>query len=236
MWHKLYGAWNVACMEYKKLIRSTKMIILAMFLIFVNIQIITPLKQCAIDMDAKLSMWVGGELIFASMSAVSLAVFSVASTAILIIPKGQWIFHFSDATTKYLSVYPDRTGDAVVQLLPINLYNQVTLPVAVRETFLLLVLYFFLLALVLLLSSLVGHKGIGIIMDGFLVVGGTILCAARSQIQWLFPMAHTIPWLHYSEYYRKQVFPIIGSYLYFVAIDIILILLCLTVGVKHRKV
>ena len=54
MWHKLYGAWNVACMEYKKLIRSTKMIILAMFLIFVNIQIITPLKQCAIDMDAKL--------------------------------------------------------------------------------------------------------------------------------------------------------------------------------------
>lgn len=45
MWHKLYGAWNVACMEYKKLIRSTKMIILAMFLIFVNIQIITPLKQ-----------------------------------------------------------------------------------------------------------------------------------------------------------------------------------------------
>ena len=73
-------------------------------------------------------MWVGGELIFASMSAVSLAVFSVASTAILIIPKGQWIFHFSDATTKYLSVYPDRTGDAVVQLLPINLYNQVTLP------------------------------------------------------------------------------------------------------------
>ena len=55
MWHKLYGAWNVACMEYKKLIRSTKMIILAMFLIFVNIQIITPLKQCAIDMDAKLS-------------------------------------------------------------------------------------------------------------------------------------------------------------------------------------
>ena len=48
MWHKLYGAWNVACMEYKKLIRSTKMIILAMFLIFVNIQIITPLKQCAI--------------------------------------------------------------------------------------------------------------------------------------------------------------------------------------------
>ena len=265
MWHKLYGAWNVACMEYKKLIRSTKMIILAMFLIFVNIQIITPLKQCAIDMDAKLSyfepfiaagnsgmvllilplfyltmmadypqedestrfyrirctkvMWVGGELIFASMSAVSFAIFSVVSTAILIIPKGQWIFHFSDATTKYLSVYPDRTGDAVVQLLPINLYNQVTLPVAVRETLLLLVLYFFLLALVLLLSSLFGHKGIGIIMDGFLVVGGTILCAARSQIQWLFPMAHTIPWLHYSEYYRKQVFPIIGSYLYFVAID-----------------
>lgn len=72
-------------------------------------------------------MWVGGELIFASMSAVSFAIFSVVSTAILIIPKGQWIFHFSDATTKYLSVYPDRTGDAVVQLLPINLYNQVTL-------------------------------------------------------------------------------------------------------------
>ncbi len=279
---KLCGAWSIAGMEYKKLLRSTKLIILTMFLIFVNIQIIAPLKQCAVDMNAKLSyfepfiatgnsgmvllilplfylammadypqedestkfyrirctkvMWVAGELIFACMSAVSLAVFSFVSTTILMIPKGQWIFHFSDAVTKYLAVYPERTGDAVVQLLPINLYNQMTLPAAMRETLLLLILYFLLLALVLLLFSLLGHKGIGILTDGFLVVGGTILCAANSGLQWLFPMAHTIPWLHYSEYFRKQVFPITGSYLYFIGIDVILILLCLTVGAKHQKV
>ena len=81
-----------------------------------------------------------------------------------------------------------------------------------RETRLLCLCCIFLLALVLLLSSLFGHKGIGIIMDGFLVVGGTILCAARSQIQWLFPMAHTIPGCIIREYYLWQVkLPIIGS-------------------------
>lgn len=280
-YHKWKAIWCIACMEYKKLLRSTKLIILAMFLIFVNIQIIEPLKQCVADMGSKMSylepfvatgnsgavmlilplfylammadypqedasvryyrirctkqIWIGGEILFAVMSAVSLAVFVFAATTILMIPDGQWIGHFSRAVTKYLVTFPERSGSEIEELLPINLYNQMSLPVALRETFLLLILYFLLLALVLLLCSLIGHKWIGIFVDGFLIGAGAILCAARSSLQWLLPMAHTIPWLHYSEYMRRQIFPIAGSYLYFGIANLVLIILCLTVS-KLRMV
>ena len=31
---------------------------------------------------------------------------------------------------------------------------------------------------------------------------------------WVFPMPHTVPWLHYEEYLSAMVFPMWASYLY----------------------
>ena len=77
---------------------------------------------------------------------------------------------FSHAVTHYSSVFPERTGDYILQLLPENLYQQMTL--------------------------------------------GTVSSSVRAGWMWLFPMAHSIPWVHYEKYLSRPVFPIAGSYLY----------------------
>lgn len=47
------------------------------------------------------------------------------------------------------------------------------------------------------------------------VACGVVTCSLKTKMMWLFPMANTIPWLHYSEALREPVKPIAVSYLYF---------------------
>lgn len=278
--YKMRTILNIAMIEYKSLLKSTKIIILGMFAIFINIQIIMPLKNCGILMNEKLSflepfaaagnsgmvvlilplfylammadfpredgihlfyqircdkiVWVSGQMLFALLSSISLAVFVLAASAILIVPNGKWTYNFSDAVTKYVATYPERAGEYVVQLLPENLYNQMTLDKAVIHTFFLLILYFLLLSLVLFLSALLNNKMLGILIDGIIIVAGAIACASRTVFMWFLPMSHTITWLHYTEFLRKEIFPINGSYLYFVIMNLCLVILCFLAGRRYQ--
>lgn len=121
---------------------------------------------------------------------------------------------FSHAVTHYSSVFPERTGDYILQLLPENLYQQMTLGTAFAHTILLMLLYFLLLAFVLLLSALCNQKYVGLLADASLIILGTVSSSVRAGWMWLFPMAHSIPWVHYEKYLSRPIFPIAGSYLY----------------------
>jgi hypothetical protein len=69
-------------------------------------------------------------------------------------------------------------------------------------------------------------------LDGIIVLLGTITCAGRMAYMWVFPMAHTIPWLHYTEYLKEPVLPLFCSYLYFGVMNIVLIILSIVMS-KH---
>ena len=139
---------------------------------------------------------------------------------------GRWSLSFSDAVTHFTSVYPDRTGDYVVQLLPGNLYQQMTLEQALIHTFCLLLLYFLLISYVLLFSAVSNHRYVVILVNGFAIILGAVTCEVRMKQMWILPMAHTIPWLHYDEYLDRMNFPMWGSYLYLGAISALLLVLC----------
>lgn len=278
--HKIGTIANIAWMECKYFFRSTKLILLGMFLIFVNVQVILPLKDCAVAMNEKLSFgeaftalgnsgivvlifplfflaimadfprkdgiylyyqircgrmtWVLGQLVFALLSSIFLTIFSLIASGMLLMPYVRWSVHFSHAITNYVSTYPERSGEYVVQLLPENLYNQMTLGTALLHTLFLLILYFFLLALVLLFFALLNHKLSGILMDGIIITAGAISCASRTRYMWFLPMSHTITWLHYTEYFCKEVFPMVGSYLYFIMINLCLILFCIFASKRYQ--
>ena len=246
--HKIRTVFRIAKIEYMNLLRSTKMIILGMFVIFTNIQIIMPLKNCAAMMDGKLSfleafaalgnsgivvlilplfylvmmadfprkdgiqlfyqircdkiVWAFGQIVFALFSAVSLAAFALISSTALLTSCGTWDSNFSYAVTNYVTTYPERFGDYVVQLLPENLYNQMTLLSAALHTFALLSLYFFLIALILLLFALMNSKLAGVLLVGILIVAGTISCAANAKFRWFLPMSHALTVQHFTEYTR----------------------------------
>lgn len=271
---------KIAFMDFRRWIRSSKMIVLGILVIFIQIQIMEPLQEAAVLMHSKLSVmepfialgnsgvivlilpliflvvmadfpqrddnelfflircnkkiWVWGQGLLAVMiSAVlilGLLFLSIAMTG----SSGRWDWNYSVTVTQFAAAFPERSGSYCLQLIPENLYNHMSLGRAVVHTSLLLFLYFLLLAMILLLFTLMNRKLFGILLDGFLIILGTVGCAMRTGWMWGFPMAHTIPWLHYTEYLRRPIFPLFGSYLYFLILDIGLFITCLIISKGYQ--
>ncbi len=274
--------WKLSKIEFSHLVRSTKIIILAIFVIFMNVQIITPLRELSSLMDSEISvfepfialgnsgiivlilplffmtmmadyprdgkyqyfyqircskrMWVTGQIIYAVESAIALTVFVFAASVVLSLGFAEYKTDYSFAVTRYVSVFPERAGEYVVRLIPENLYNQITLVTAMVHTAVLLALYFVMLALIILIFSLINKKIIGLLLDGFLIIMGAITCAARASYMWIFPMSHTITWLHYAEYQSKQIFLLSNSYIYFIVINLVLIILSLVMSRRYNLI
>ncbi len=178
--------------------------------------------------------WIFGQMLYALLSAVSLPVVIFVLSAAELFPYAGFSLRFSDAITKYEYVFPERAGDYVTRLLPENLYNQMQLGTAILHTFCLLALYFFLLMLILLFFALLNHRILGIFAGSAIIIAGAAACSARAGFMWLLPMTHTVTWLHYTEFFRRQIFPIAGSYLYFIIADLVLALLCIFAGRRYQ--
>lgn len=274
--------WNLSQIEMLRLVRSTKMIILAVFLIFINIQVIAPLRRLSILMESKVSLlepfaaignsgiivlvmplffltmmadfpregnsqyfyqmrcskrtWIAGQILYAVESSIALTGFVFASLCMLSLDFTNQSLDYSYAVTRYVATFPERAGEYVVQLVPENLYNQIVLSKAMLHTAILLISYFLMLALIMLVFSLIKKKIIGILLDAFLIILGVITCAARAAFMWIFPMAHTIIWLHYEKYQSKQVLPLFYSYLYFGVIDLALIVLSIVMNRRYNNI
>lgn len=280
--NKIKNVLRLSLLELMQLVRSTKIIILAVFLIFINTQIVEPLRNLSLLMERKVSVfepfvalgnsgvivlilpllfitmmadfpregesqyfcrircskrvWGVSQILYAIESSIALTLFSLISSVVLSLDFISWNMDYSYAVTRYTYVFPERAGDYVVQLIPENLYNQIPLLLAVLHTALLLIMYFFSLAMILLFFSLIKKKLIGILTDGVLIILGTITCAARMTYMWAFPMAHTITWLHYTEYQSKAVVPLLYSYLYFIVINILLTVLSIVISKRYNDV
>lgn len=274
--------WKLAYMELMRLVRSSKVIILALFVIFINIQIIAPLRELSNLMGHKLSVfepfaaignsgvvvlilplffitmmadfpregecqyfyrircskriWIVGQIVYAIESAVALTFFVLLASILLSLDFISWKSDYSYAVTRYVAVFPEHSGEYVVQLIPENLYNQISLSGAVIHTVLLLVLYFIMLAMFILVFSIIKKKIAGILVNGCLIIFGAVVCAGRMIYMWALPMAHTITWLHYAEYRSKPLFPIFYSYFYFGVINVVLIILAIAMSKHYNSI
>lgn len=271
--------WNLSRIEMLRLVRSTKMIILTVVLIFINVQVVSPLRRLSVLMESEVSLlepfaaignsgiivlimplffltmmadfpregdsqyfyqvrcskktWIAGQILYAAESSVALTGFVFVSSCLLALDFTNRSLDYSYAVTRYAATFPERAGEYVVQLIPENLYNQIVLSAAIIHTVILLISYFMMLALIILVFSLIKKKIIGILMDAFLIILGVVTCAARAGLMWVFPMAHTIIWLHYEKYQSKQVLPLFYSYLYFGVIDLALIVLSIVMSKRY---
>lgn len=162
--------------------------------------------------------WLCGQLLKLFMMTVSyillIFVFSVAGAVTSGFIGEEW----SLVATKFVSEFPEQSGNFGVLLLPENLYNQMTLSAAFVESTIFVVAYLFLLGMILLAFSISKRKTAGIIICGFLIAFGSALCSINSEMMWMFPMAHSIVWLHFTEFLREPIFPVFYSALYFAII------------------
>lgn len=143
--------------------------------------------------------WIFGQMLFQLISLLTYLVFVVVSTMIQTISFSYMINGWS------LVVTTNDGLNAVNDLLPINIYNQMTPYRAFAESYLLLFLFFILCSSVMLLAALYGRKTLAFWTVMLTVAAGIVFCALKSKWMWVFPVSHSILWIHFQTYYRKYV-------------------------------
>lgn len=178
--------------------------------------------------------WVIGQILFLFLSILTYLLALFLCSVVPVFSQAEWSLGWSDVATKYVSVFPERYGSFEAALLPANLYNHMEILPALLHTYALLALYLLELGCVMLLLSLFKHKQWGFVIAGGLIVLGTALCSIKSSLMWFLPMANAVVWLHYDEYFRKPVRWLGGSYLYFTALILGMMLLAVLLVKRYN--
>ena len=176
--------------------------------------------------------WFLGQILF-----VIFAVFSYIGTLLIvsiITSNGKFRLEWSETIRLYASHFPNEYNSFASELIPSNLYNQISLVTSLLQTFFLMSAYLFVLVLILYLFKIINIRSAGIFAVYSLIGFGVVTCSVKSPAMWLFPMANTIVWLHYTEIIREPVVPIIQSYMYFLIL-IFFLLICNFVALKKMQ-
>lgn len=169
--------------------------------------------------------WFYGQLLFAVMSIVTyLGAIYIATTA-LIMNKTFLANGWSMVVKKFNVLFPEEAFGFASELVPGNLYNHMTPFSAAIQTYALMFMYLLIISLIILLFNLKNKKVIGFAVAVGIIVAGTLLCSVKSDAMWVFPMANAITWLHFTDIYKDEIFPVYYSYIYFGIITAILLML-----------
>lgn len=171
--------------------------------------------------------WVTGQFLFFVLTAFS---FSVLIFFSAILPNCLHAFAangWSTVVTKYAVYYPEKSASFAAQLVKGELYHQITPYRAALLSFALSLLYEILLGMMLLLFQIWNLRKYGIAAAIGIIGLGTAFGLFRAKCMWYFPMAHTMVELHYTKYLKKPVTDIRYSFLYFAAIIVLVLIICL---------
>jgi len=170
--------------------------------------------------------WFVGQVLKLIFMIVSYLAVIFLGTVLPMLSKGFWYNGWSNVATGFVKMFPDRRGDFGVELLPENLYNQLTVFSAAVQSYLLVFAYLMIIGLILLSFSLVKHKTVGFVLCGAVISLGTAFCSIKTTLMWTMPMANSIIWLHYTKYFREPVMSMSFSVSYLAIFIAVLLLFC----------
>ncbi len=162
--------------------------------------------------------WLCGQIFQLLMMTLTYIFAIFAASVIGIAASGFTGDEWSLVATSFATQFPEQGRNFGVQLLPENLYNQMTLPAAFAESTLFVAAYLFSLGMILLAFSIGKRKTAGIVVCGLVIALGAALCSINTKLMWVLPMAHSIVWLHHTQFLREPIFPIFYSAVYFAVI------------------
>lgn len=170
--------------------------------------------------------WLVGQVLKLIFMTISyLAVIFIGAVVPMLL-KGFWDNSWSSVATRFVIEFPESRGNFGVQLLPENLYNQLSVFDATIQSYLLIFAYLMILGLILLAFSLMKKKTVGFVLTGGIISFGTAFCSIKTSLMWIMPMAHSVIWLHYTKYFREPVFSMQMSIIYFVSVILVLLIIC----------
>ena len=167
--------------------------------------------------------WLFGQLLKLVFMALSYLAVIFLGTVLPMLSKGFWYNGWSNVATGFVKMFPDRRGDFGVELLPENLYNQLSVFEAALKSYLLVAAYLMIIGLILLVFSLFKRKTLGFIICGGMISLGMAFSAIRTNLMWTMPMANSITWLHYTKYFKKPIMPMSFSVIYLLVLIAVLL-------------
>lgn len=170
--------------------------------------------------------WLIGQIIKLVMMALSYLAVIFLGAVVPMINKGFWYNGWSNVATAFASRFPEKRGNFGVQLLPENLYNQLSVFSAALQSYLLVFAYLMILGLLLLAFSLIKKKTAGFVICGAVISLGAAFCSIKTGYMWTMPMANSIIWLHYTKYFRQPVVSMQFSVIYLCVFIAALIIFC----------
>lgn len=170
--------------------------------------------------------WLTGQIIKLVMMAASYLAVIFVGSVVPMITRGFWYNGWSNVVTNFKNVFPEQSMNFGVQLVPENLYNQLTVFEAAIKSYLLVFAYLMIIGLILLSLSLIKHKTLGFVSCGAVIALGTAFCSIKTSLMWTMPMANSIIWLHFTKYFRVPEVSITFSVVYLVTFVAALIIFC----------
>lgn len=170
--------------------------------------------------------WLTGQIIKLVMMAASYLAVIFVGSVVPMLTKGFWYNGWSNVVTNFKNVFPEQSMNFGVQLVPENLYNQLTVFEAAVKSYLLVFAYLMIIGLILLSLSLIKHKTLGFVSCGAVIALGTAFCSIKTSLMWTMPMANSIIWLHFTKYFRVPEVSITFSVVYLVTFVLALIIFC----------
>ncbi len=170
--------------------------------------------------------WLTGQIIKLVMMAASYLAVIFVGSVVPMLTRGFWYNGWSNVVTNFKNVFPEQSMNFGVQLVPENLYNQLTVFEAAVKSYLLVFAYLMIIGLILLSLSLIKHKTLGFVSCGAVIALGTAFCSIKTSLMWTMPMANSIIWLHFTKYFRVPEVSITFSVVYLVTFVAALIIFC----------
>lgn len=176
--------------------------------------------------------WLWGQILF--MLGAVVTIMGIILVGSIVMSHGELSWSWSNVVTKYGTRFPDERESFGCTILPSNLYNQMCLKNAFMYTIIFQILQLVVMSLILCVGKIYKGGMLGFAM-GIAVLGvGIVSTSVKAKVMWIFPMAHTIVWLHYPEILSEQIFPISYSFLVYVVMIVLLIYACFE-GIGRMK-
>lgn len=170
--------------------------------------------------------WLIGQVIKLVMMTLSYLAFIFIGAIVPMIGRGFWYNGWSNVATQFAIRFPEKSQNFGVQLLPENLYNQLSVYSTAVQSYLLIFAYLLILGLLLLSFSLIKKKTAGFVLCGAVISLGTALCSIKTMLMWTMPMANSIIWLHFTKYFRQPVVSLQFSVIYLITFIVVLLVFC----------
>lgn len=174
--------------------------------------------------------WLIGQLLFSFMASCSYVGMVMITSCVSIATRCTYTNNWSLVITKYSKFFPNKQDSFVVSLITGRLYNNLRPYEAMLLSAVLMILYMTLISMMLMTGFSIGKRTLNLGIIGVVLCIGSVLIQSSKMEKWLFPAAHTLPWIHYDLIYNKQIFPITYSIGYMIIFILVLFSLnCLLV-------